>query len=63
MTSRTYCTNPEHGDGEHDQSCVPPAEPDNPELRLYRAIYGLCPFCNQTEEHDHYRWNEEGNPE
>ena len=53
MSSRVYCTNPVHRDGDHDPSCIPPAEPDNPELRLMRAIWGLCPDCDDTEEHEH----------
>jgi hypothetical protein len=44
--SRTYrCTR--HPVGEHDRTCVPPADPSNPELRLLRAIYGLCPDHDQ----------------
>lgn len=50
---RTYCTKPEHRDGEHSVDCIPPAEPDNPELRLIRAIWGLCPECDLTEPHVH----------
>lgn len=53
MTSRLYCTNPEHGDGEHDKSCTPPADPGNPELRLIRAIFGLCPDCDNPDDHEH----------
>jgi hypothetical protein len=49
-----YCTK-FHKDGEHDQSCMPPANPNNPELRLMRAIWGLCPYCDNTEEHNHER--------
>ena len=47
-----YCTK-FHRDGEHDQSCIPPAEPKNKELRLIRAIWGLCPDCDNKEEHEH----------
>lgn len=53
MSDRVYCTNPEHGDGEHSPSCMPPADPANPELRLIRAIWGLCPVCDETGEHAH----------
>lgn len=41
--SRVYCASPQHKPGDHDITCMPPAEPRNPELRLLRAIYGLCP--------------------
>ena len=50
---RTYCTNSDHGYGEHDATCMPPAEPGNAELRLLRAIFGLCPLCDKVEEHEH----------
>lgn len=46
MSGRTYCTQ-DHEPGNHDASCMPPAEPGNPELRLLRAIFGLCPYCNE----------------
>lgn len=49
----TYCTSPVHRDGEHNQSCMPPADPGNPELRLLRAIFGLCADCDRTDEHEH----------
>jgi len=52
-TKRVYCANPAHQYGDHDQSCMPSAEPGNAELRLLRAIYGLCPDCDKTESHDH----------
>ena len=29
------------------------ADPANKELRLLRAVYGLCPNCNREDEHDH----------
>lgn len=52
--SRVYCTvQPHHADGEHTADCVPPADPANPELRLIRAIWGLCSYCNRTDEHEH----------
>ena len=41
--TRVYCTKAEHGYGKHDASCISPAEPGNPELRLLRAIWVLCP--------------------
>lgn len=50
--SRTYCTNPSHQPGQHSAACCPPAEPGNPELRLLRAIFGLC---DRTDKHDHER--------
>lgn len=53
MSSRVYCTQLEHGYGEHDQSCTPPADPENQELRLIRALWGLCPDCDRTDEHEH----------
>ncbi len=53
MARTTYCTNPAHGYGEHDVTCVPPAEPGNPELRLIRAIYGLCPDHDSCTPLDH----------
>lgn len=49
---KTYCTRG-HQPGEHDASCMPPADPANPELRLLRAIYGLCSLCDRTDEHEH----------
>ena len=49
-----YCTEPPHQDGEHDPACAPPADPGNPELRLYRAIWGLCPDCDKAEDHEHF---------
>ena len=51
--SRVYCTNPWHGHGEHTAACVPPAEPGNLDLRLIRALYGLCPDCNDLQPHTH----------
>jgi hypothetical protein len=42
-----------HKPGEHDASCMPPADPDNADLRLLRAIYGLCPLCDRTDQHGH----------
>lgn len=48
-----YCTVPEHQDGEHSAACLPPADPGNPELRLIRAIWGLCSICDETTEHEH----------
>jgi hypothetical protein len=50
---RAYCTNPVHRPGEHSAACCPPAEPGNPELRLLRAIFGLCGLCDETEPHEH----------
>ena len=44
-----YCTR-RH---EHGASCLPPADPRDPELRLLRAIYGLCPICDVPEPHRH----------
>jgi hypothetical protein len=52
MTGKTYCTQG-HADGEHDASCMPPADPSNPELRLIRAIFGLCAECDRTDMHGH----------
>lgn len=49
----TYCTVPAHQDGEHDAGCVPPADPGNPELRLLRAIFGLCGICDNQDQHHH----------
>jgi GNAT superfamily N-acetyltransferase len=49
----TYCGNPAHGYGEHDQFCMPPADPRSPEIRMIRAIWGLCAWCNRTDMHDH----------
>ena len=46
-----YCTR--HQPGEHDRSCVPPANPHDPELRLLRAIYGLCALCDNDQPHEH----------
>lgn len=42
-----------HEYGEHDITCAPPANPNSPEIRLLRAIYGLCPLCNITDDHEH----------
>jgi hypothetical protein len=50
-----YCTVLGHKAGDHDQACIPDAVPDCPELRLIRAIWGLCPDCNNPEEHEHSR--------
>ncbi len=50
--ARTYCT-AGHQPGEHDGSCLPPADPANRELRLVRAIFGRCPDCDRTEAHEH----------
>lgn len=47
------CTNPDHQDGDHGIECMPPADPAWPELRLLRAIYGLCPNCDIEDEHEH----------
>lgn len=48
-----YCTIPAHQDSEHDASCLPPADRNSPELRLIRAIWGLCGACDRTDDHDH----------
>jgi hypothetical protein len=53
MSDRIYCTNPDHQPGEHDRTCMPAAEPDNPELRLLRVIFGMCPYCDNPDEHEH----------
>ena len=34
-------------------SVIPPVDPDNPETRLLRAIFGVCPDCEETESHEH----------
>lgn len=47
------CTNRAHRPGDHDATCVPPAAPDDAALSLLRAIYGLCPLCDNTDEHGH----------
>jgi hypothetical protein len=52
-SGKSYCTNPEHGHGEHDASCCPPADPSDPELRLLRAIFGLCGLCDVEDAHSH----------
>jgi hypothetical protein len=49
-----YCSQG-HRYGEHDASCIAPADPDDPELRLLRAIFGLCPLCDRTDDHRHSR--------
>lgn len=49
----TWCTNIKHQDGGHDASCLPPADPQDPELRLIRAIFGLCGICDQEMPHEH----------
>ena len=49
----TYCTVRKHQDGQHDAGCLPPADPRNPELRLLRAIFGLCSLCDREDEHEH----------
>jgi hypothetical protein len=55
MTSPSYCTKPgeRHRPGQHDRTCVPAPDPGNPELKLLRAIYGLCPYCDNEQEHEH----------
>jgi hypothetical protein len=35
---------------------VPAPRPRHPETRLLRAIYGLCPDCDRTDEHSHACW-------
>lgn len=42
-----------HENGHHDISCIPSADPNNGEVRLLRAIYGLCPLCDDNNEHSH----------
>ena len=32
---------------------MPPADPADREVRLLRAIYGLCPECDREDEHEH----------
>jgi hypothetical protein len=49
----THYTNQKHVPGEHNASCAPPADPRNPELRLLRAIFGLCAFCDSPLPHEH----------
>lgn len=51
--NEVYCTMPEHGYGEHTVACVPLADQNDKQLRLLRAIWGLCPDCNRTDEHEH----------
>lgn len=58
--TRIYCTNPGHREGDHNRECTPPANPGNPELRLMRAIYGLCPYCNHDADGSHYDGDDEG---
>ncbi len=48
--TNAYCDDPEH---EHDASCIPPANPQDNDLRLLRAVYGLCPDCNKAGTHTH----------
>jgi hypothetical protein len=55
-----YCGNPGHGYGDHSASCMPPADPSDPELRLLRAIFGLCPLCDRAGEHEHEEVDHEG---
>lgn len=38
---------------EHERDSIPNANPDDVNLRLLRAIYGLCPDCNRTDKHAH----------
>jgi hypothetical protein len=52
-SKRAYCTNPAHGYGEHDRMCVPPADPTNPNIRMIRVLWGLCGYCNDTDDHTH----------
>jgi hypothetical protein len=51
-SGKSYCTKG-HGYGEHDASCLPPADRHDPELRLLRAIFGLCSLCDVAEPHSH----------
>lgn len=37
-------------------SDIPKADPDSPETRLLRVIFGLCPLCDVEEEHAHGSW-------
>lgn len=50
---RVFCTDPSHRPGQHNAECLPPADPADPELRLMRAIFGLCGLCKETEPHEH----------
>lgn len=50
---RVFCTVKGHKDGQHSKACVPAADPNDAHLRLFRAIIGLCPICDNPEEHEH----------
>jgi hypothetical protein len=47
-------------DGGYQPGDVPPPDPDSPETRLLRAIFGLCPECERTDPHYHdgYRYGD-----
>lgn len=51
--SKVYCTDASHGYGDHTAGCMPPADPSDRELRLLRAVFGLCPDCDETRSHVH----------
>ena len=52
-TGRVCCEAEGHEPGDHTAECISPAEPDNPELRLLRALHGLCPDCDRKHPHTH----------
>jgi hypothetical protein len=52
MSGKVYCTKG-HGLGQHHVDCIPPADPNDLELRLIRVIFGLCPDCDMTDYHEH----------
>lgn len=52
MPGKSYCTKGCEP-GMHDMSCMPAADATDPELRLLRAIFGLCPICDSMHEHEH----------
>ena len=48
-----YCLNASHVEGDHDASCMPPADPADTHLRLLRVIFGLCADCDRADDHEH----------
>jgi hypothetical protein len=36
-----------------EEGWTPPLDPGDPGARLLRAIFGLCPDCDRTDEHSH----------
>jgi hypothetical protein len=42
-----------HRQDQHTAACIPAADPRDKDLRLIRAVFGLCPDCDRTDVHSH----------